>query len=49
MFVIVQRGKTLTSSVGEPGIQRMAWDVLAQPGATDLILHRGLARLCQKL
>nr|BBH86476.1 SGNH hydrolase [Thermosporothrix sp. COM3] len=26
---------------GEPGIQRMAWDVLAQPGATDLIVHIG--------
>jgi lysophospholipase L1-like esterase len=26
---------------GEAGIQRLAWDVLAQPGATDLILNIG--------
>lgn len=26
---------------GEAGSQRLAWDVLAQPGATDLIVHIG--------
>jgi hypothetical protein len=26
---------------GESGTKRMAWDVLAQPGATDLIVHIG--------
>lgn len=26
---------------GEAGSQRLAWDVLAQPGATDLIVHMG--------
>lgn len=26
---------------GEAGLQRLAWDVLAQPGATDLIVHLG--------
>lgn len=26
---------------GEAGIQRLNWDVLAQPGATDLIVHIG--------
>jgi lysophospholipase L1-like esterase len=26
---------------GEAGLQRLVWDVLAQPGATDLIVHIG--------
>ena len=26
---------------GGSGTKRMAWDVLAQPGATDLIVHIG--------
>jgi lysophospholipase L1-like esterase len=38
-----QAGGTGTPSFlfGEAGRQRLAWDVLAQPGATDLIVHIG--------